>query len=96
MCSSDLMIRLAQIRHQYSALSQGDYQTLQVQPEWIAFQRQAAGQEALVLVNQSKDLQTCQLKRPGVWLDVLNNERLRLQEPLPIFASWGRILVRQS
>lgn len=90
------IIRLSHIRHHLPALSQGAYQTLAVSPEWIAFQRQSAGQTVVVLVNHSKESQTCHLNLAGQWRDLLNDQQfVRLDKPVEIFAAWGRILVQQ-
>ncbi len=91
------IMRLSQLRQQTPALMQGSYRTLQVCPEWIVFERKLGDQTVVVLVNQSKEEQNCQLNLPGQWQDLLNDQKpVNLNTPVEIFASWGRVLLRQS
>lgn len=93
--------RLARIRHQLTALQQGDYQELAIHPEQLAFARQREGAICLVAANLSPQPARIRLDRlPGAqgqaWRDLLDPGfgcQLRAGDELEVPARGGRILV---
>ncbi|MCB9100320.1 MAG: alpha-glucosidase C-terminal domain-containing protein [Anaerolineales bacterium] len=96
--------RLIAIRHQYPALSLGDFQTLLTddQPQIYAYRRRFGGQTVIVALNNTRQAQTVELEAPaaGTVTDVLNDQaqypveggKIRVSLP-PL---WGAILLKDE
>ncbi|NLT73198.1 MAG: alpha-amylase [Chloroflexi bacterium] len=93
----DTIARLAKIRRTTPALYLGDYRTVLVRPEQLAYSRSAEGSSVLVLVNAAASAATLQVPASGETLDDLLNpgERFQVQggqASVDVPPRWARIL----
>jgi cyclomaltodextrinase / maltogenic alpha-amylase / neopullulanase len=91
--------RLARIRQNHTALSEGDYQTLHTNAQQYVFSRQKDGEKIIVALNSAAEKTSLTLSLPeqnGRAEDLLNpGEWFNIEKgkiTLPLYSCWGRIL----
>lgn len=93
--------KLIQIRRQHPALNLGSFERIAALDEQqvYAFRRRHAGQEILVVLNNSETTQRVSLSQESArWRDVLNGESIEQRSSglrVEVAGRWGRILVRE-
>ncbi|MBN2738301.1 MAG: hypothetical protein JXR70_15055 [Spirochaetales bacterium] len=96
------IIRLADLKKQWSALQWGGYENLVVKSTQFAFKRFTADQEIIIAINIESDAKTLAIatksQTNGTYRDILNpgHEFRSIQGTLrlPVDGHWGRIMVK--
>ncbi|MBN1648202.1 MAG: hypothetical protein JW874_09230 [Spirochaetales bacterium] len=85
--------RLGRIRNENPALVSGKYRQLAVSHRQMAYSRNGAGQNLLVVLNSAPEESECAI--PGIhgtYFDILNDEWCECTGKVTISPNWGRIL----
>jgi cyclomaltodextrinase / maltogenic alpha-amylase / neopullulanase len=94
--------KFIQLRHNYSALRHGSYRQLLVRHQQLAFERCTPAQRIVVAVNAANELCETNIEVPvkdgTIFTDVLeDNKEFRAERGglrLPLYPSWGRVLIQ--
>jgi cyclomaltodextrinase len=83
--------KLSKININHPALRTGSYSEIQVESQYIVFERSLEGQKIIVFINASDEIQEYS-GLTGSYYDLLNDEHI--QGPVYCYPGWGRILIQ--
>ena len=84
------------LRHEHSALCDGDYRQIDVKPQVLAFERTNAEEQLICIISDQPVSQEMEFSVPdGEYVDVLNHETVRAingRLKLMVYPHWARVL----